>query len=420
MPFAAERGFAFADPYALVLLLGGLALLAAVVALTQEQEHAFTAAVVYLVLGVAIAALLAGVGIEAIDPLADPRLIEHLAELAVIIALFTAGLKLDRALSWREWRTPTLLLVVVMPACIAAVALLGTQLLGLSAGAAILLGAILAPTDPVLAGDVQVGPPGEEREREPHFALTAEAGLNDGLAFPFVFLGLFVAARDGGDWVGTWVLADVLYAIGVGVLAGAAGGRLFASVAMRLRRRETIHVRFDGWLAVAAVLAIYGATEMLGAYGFLAAFVAGLAFRRAEREHELHARVHEGGEVVEHVAELALVLLLGSTLTLAGLQAPGVGGWVLVVALLVLVRPAACLLAFVPAGLPVREAAFIGWFGMRGIGSLYYVAVAIGAGVLSDGEEELLYWTTSACIMTSILVHGLTSTRLTARLAGTA
>ncbi len=416
MLIAAERGFSFADPVAVVIVLAGLALLAAVVALTRESDHSFTSAIVYLVLGAVVAMVLKLLGVQLLDPFEDEAVLEHLAEFAVIVALFTAGLKIDRSLTWRQWRTPTLLLAVVMPVTIAAVALFASAAMGLSLGAAILLGAILAPTDPVLASDVQVGPPGEDDGPEPHFALTAEAGLNDGLAFPFVFLGLFVAAEGGTDWLGTWVLADLVYAIGVGVLLGVAGGRLLAIVTLELRARDHIAPRFDGWLAIAAVLVVYGTTEIVGAYGFLAAFAAGLAFRRWERDHESHARIHDGAQTVEHVSELTLVLVLGSTVTLAGLTQPGLAGWLLVPVLLLVIRPLACVLTFAPTRLPAREAAFMGWFGVRGIGSFYYVAVAIGSGVLTADEQTVIYWTVFACVGSSIVVHGLTSTRFTSRL----
>ncbi len=383
MLLAAERGFSFADPYAIGLLFAGLVLFAAVVALTKEQERAFTSATVYLAFGAVAAVGLDFLGVTLIDPLADARIIEHAAELAVILALFAAGLRIDRSLSWRGWRSATLLLLVVMPLTIGGIALWGVGVMGLSLGAALLLGAVLAPTDPVLASDVQVGPPGEGDSTEPHFALTAEAGGNDGLAFPFVFLGLFVAAEGGTEWLGEWLLADVLYAVVVGVAAGAGAGHLIARLSMALRRRELMAERFDGWLSIAAVLLVFGFTEIIGGYGFLAAFAAGLAFRRHESEHESHARVHAGAETVEHFSELALVLLLGSTVTLAGLAEPGLAGLLLVPLLLVLIRPAATLLAFLPTRVRPRERLFIGWFGIRGVGSIYYVAVVLNDGVLS-------------------------------------
>jgi NhaP-type Na+/H+ or K+/H+ antiporter len=416
IPLGASPGFSFADYYPIGLLFAGVALLAAVAALSQQRERAFTAAVVYLVLG-AIASLgLQLLGVEPLDPLADTRLIERLSEFAVIVALFSAGLRLDRPLGWRRWRSTVVLVAIVMPLTIAAVALFASTAMGLSLGAALILGAVLAPTDPVLASDVQVGPPGEGEEPETHFALTSEAGLNDGLAFPFVFLGVFVATRDGTGWLANWALADVAYAIGAGIAIGAAAGWLLAAAAARLRRRGWLLPELDGWLAIAAVLAVYGLTELAGAYGFLAAFAGGLAFRRHERLAEHHDRVHGGAVVVEKLSELTLVLLLGSTVTIAGLTEPGPAGWLLAPLLLVVVRPAAVLLSFIRSPLSLAERAFIGWFGIRGIGSFYYAAVAIGSGALAASEALTIYWTVIVCAGISIIVHGVTATPLTRRL----
>ena len=393
-----------------------MVLFAAVVALSQQHERAFTAAVVYLVLGAVASLGLQLLGGHPLDPLDDAELIERLSEFAVIVALFSAGLRLDRPLGLRAWRSTVLLIAIVMPLTIGAVALFASKAMGLSLGAALILGAVLAPTDPVLASDVQVGPPGEEDEPETHFALTSEAGLNDGLAFPFVFMGIFVAAQGGASWLGEWAIADVAYAIIVGIGIGAAAGWLMAAAAARLRRRGLLLSEFDGWLAIAAVLAVYGLTEVVGAYGFLAAFAGGLAFRRHERLAEHHDRVHGGAEVVEKLTELALVLLLGSTVTIAGLREPGALGWLLAPVLLVVIRPAAVLLAFARSRLGLAQRAFIAWFGIRGIGSFYYAAVAINAGVLTATEASVVYWTVIVCTGISIVAHGITSTPLTRRL----
>jgi sodium/hydrogen antiporter len=408
-------GFSFADVYAIGLLFVGLVLFAAVTVLSQQHERAFTAAVLYLVLGAVASLGLQLLGVDLLDPLQDTDLLEHLAEFAVIVALFSAGLRLDRALSWRGWWSTALLIAIVMPLTIAAVALFASTAMGLSLGAAVILGAVLAPTDPVLASDVQVGPPGEEHEPEPHFALTSEAGLNDGLAFPFVFLGVFIVSEGGTGWVAEWALADLLYGVAAGVALGALGGWLVASLAARLRRRGWLLAEFDGWLAIAAVLAVYGVTEVAGAYGFLAAFAGGIAFRRHERQAEHHDRVHGGAVMAEKLSELAIVLLLGSTVTIAGLQEPGVSGWLVAPLLLLLIRPAAVLLAFARSRLSLGERAFIGWFGIRGVGSFYYAAVAINAGVLTDSESRIIYWTVVVCVGLSIVAHGITSTPVTRR-----
>ena len=227
-----------------------------------------------------------------------------------------------------------------MPLTIAAVAVFGTQVMGLSLGAAIVLAAVLAPTDPVLAGDVGVGPPGEEDESEPSFSITGEAGLNDGLAFPFVLLGIILAGQEPAGWFGDWLLQDVLYKVarrrrdrqrarlrdrGRGRAPARPRPALGRPRRMARHRRRAGHLRRHG-----------GG----GAYGFLAAFAGGVAFRRYEHGHEYNRSVHNGAETVEKFGELALILLLGSSVTLAGLQAPGWTGWLLAPALLLAIRPA--------------------------------------------------------------------------------
>jgi NhaP-type Na+/H+ or K+/H+ antiporter len=413
---ASSPGFDVGDPYALALVFAGVAVFAAVGALSHQHERAFSASLIYLGLGLGAATAIDLIDVRWIDPFADAKIIEHLAEFAVIVALFGTGLKLERALSVQPWYSVARLLGIVMPLTIATVTLFGTAVMGLSLGAAIVLGAALAPTDPVLAGDVGVGPPGEEDEHEANIALTAEAGLNDGLAFPFVFLGTYVATRHGSGWLGEWLAADVLYAIAVGLAAGVALGYLVAASIVWLRDKDLLAPALDGWMAVGAVLLVYGLAEAAGGYGFLAAFAAGLAFRRYEYGHELNRRVHDGAEVVEKFAELALILLFGSLVTIGGLSHAGLSGWLLVPVLLLVIRPVATAIAFVGSELAASDRAFIGWFGVRGIGSLYYVAVALGLGILSADEARTLFWTVTACVLVSIVAHGVTATPLARRL----
>ncbi len=413
---AAAEGFSFGDAYPLAILFLGVALFAAIGALSHQKERAFSASLIYLGIGLVAAALLAASGIEWLEPVENASLLEHATEFAVIVALFATGLRLDRELKPRAWGAVARLLGIVMLVTIAAVAFFGWGVMGLSLGAAVLLGAALAPTDPVLAGDIGVGPPGEEEEREPNFSVTAEAGFNDGLAFPFLLLGFFLATRDSSGWFWEWFAADVLYAVSVGVLIGAAAGYGLASVLVPLRERDLLISGLDGWIGLAAVLVVYGATEVAGAYGFLAAFVSGLAFRRYERDHEVNQEVHGGTEVVEKFCELAVILLLGSILTVNGLGVPGLGGWLLVPVLLLVVRPVAVFAAFIRSPLTLRERAFLAWFGVRGVGSLYYISAAVAAGILSEAESETVFWTVIAVVLVSIVAHGVTGAPVTRRL----
>jgi sodium/hydrogen antiporter len=127
-----------------------------VVALSHERDHAFSASLIYLALGLGAAVVVEIGGIDWLSPTEDGDLIQRVTELAVVIALFSTGLKLDRRLGFARWSSASRLLLLTMPLTIAAVALAGVTLLGLSLPAAIILGAALAPTDPVLAGEIGV------------------------------------------------------------------------------------------------------------------------------------------------------------------------------------------------------------------------------------------------------------------------
>ena len=415
---AIDPGLGSPDAYAVGLLFVGIAVLVAILALSHQRARAYSASIVYLAMGAAAAAGIALLDAPWLDLLDDHTTVERASEIAVFVALFAAGLRLDRRLRWRAWRSTALLLGVVMPLTIAAVAAFGAYGMGLSAGAAIVLGAALAPTDPVLAGELGVGPPGERDEAEPAFALTSEAGLNDGLAFPFVLLGLVVAGGAGPGGIAEWLAADVVYATLAGVAIGAAGGWALSALAARLRERSLVARELDGWAALGAVLAIYGLTQVAGAYGFLAAFAGGIAFRRRERDHEYNTSVHAGAATVEKMLELAMILLLGSLLTLDGLEAPGLAGWLLAPLLLLVVRPAASAVGLLGSPMRPRERAWVAWFGVRGVGSLYYAAAAVGAGVLAPAEGVTVAWTVVAVVVVSIVVHGVTGAPLTRRLLG--
>src|SRR3954454_1095051 len=377
--------------------------------MSHEHERAFSASLIYLRLGAVAAIAIQGLDIPWLAAVGDAAVIEHIAEVELIFALFSSGLKLDRRLRWREWSSVTRLLLLAMPVTMAGIALYASAVMGLSLGAALLLGAILSPTDPVLAGDIGVGPPGDEDEHEPNFALTAEAGGNDGLAAPVVPRGVFAATEGGTGWLGEWLVADLFYAIAAGVAVGAGVGWLAAWSVTRLRDAELLTPAFDGYHAVATALVTYGLAEAVGGYGFLAVFAGGLAFRRYERGHELNGRVHHGAEQVEKFMELAAILLLGSVLTTGGLSAPGWAGWGLAAALLLVIRPLATVLSLLRGNVEGKGGrAFVAWFGVRGVGTLYYAATIVTAGALSGGEERVVVWTAIACVVVSIVVHGVT------------
>ncbi|MGX6448700.1 cation:proton antiporter [Patulibacter sp. S7RM1-6] len=406
---ASEPGFHPGEIGVLVYLLAGIGVLVATVALSNQGGRTYTSALVYLGVGLLAAVAIPLVGGTPLDPMKDAAIVEHLTETAVIIALFGTGLAVDRPLHWRAWTHAARLLLVAMPLTIGAIALFGATAMGLSLGAAIVLGAAVSPTDPVLAGDLGIGPPGEPDDEDASFALTAEAGFNDGLAFPFIMAGLLVAHHGDDGGVLTWAAADVAWGLGAGVVVGGALGWLAAALVRRIRDRGYMREYFDAWVSLGVVLAVYGATEILDAYGFVAAFVAGIGFRAYERGHEMHEGAHRGASVFERFGELAVVLLVASALTFDGLGVPGASGWALIALVVLVVRPAAGMLSLIGTQMPPRERAFVAFFGVRGVGSLYYASFVVGTGVLPRGEAATILWTLIGLAVVSIVVHGLAS-----------
>lgn len=383
---------------------------AGIAARANEDGRWWSSAMVYSALGLSAATAINLLDVRWLDAERDIAVLEHVAEAAVVVTLYATGLQIDRELRLASWRTVVLLLGVVMPLTIGVITLLGVGLLGLSVGAALVLGAALAPTDPVLAGDVGVGPPGSD-EPEARFSLTAEASFNDGLAFPFLLAGLAIAAEGGTGWIGSWFLVDVVYKILVGVAVGAPMGHYAARLALPLRRRRgRLGADLDGWLAVAVALAVYGTAQALSSYGFLAAICAGLAFRRFERDNEHHGELHAGAKRIVQLLELGTIVLVMSMVTLAGLQVPGWSGWLLAVLLVFLVRPLAAMSVLRTHCLSTREErGFVAFFGVRGLGSIYYVGAALGTGILAVDEARTVLWTALAAVLVSVLVHGVTA-----------
>ncbi len=416
MPLALSEGLHGGGLYALALLGLGLALAVGIGALSHQHERAFSAALIYVLLGAFGSVWLSVLDVSPIDPIGDHRLMERLTELALTVAVFSAGLTVERYVRRRSVISVAILLLVVMPVTIALIALFGYYAMGLSLGAALLLGAVLAPTDPVLAGDLGLGPPGTEAVGEPRFSLHTEAAINDGLASPFVVGGLFVATKGGTSWIGEWIWADVIYAVGIAVVLGAALGAGAGWVVTRARARGLMSPELDGFAAIALVLSIYGLAELVGSYGLIALFVAGVAFRRYEFEHEVNIRFHQGAEVAGTLLELLVLLLLGSMLTLEGLSVPGWSGWLLAPLLIFVMRPALVLASSGPGLASLSERVFLAFFGVRGVAALFYAAIVVGSGTLSSHEADVVVWTTIACVVVSIFIHGATSTSLSTRL----
>lgn len=344
-----------------------------------------------------------------------PDITEHFTEFVVIIALMGAGLKIDRVFHLRRWQVTWRLLGLTMPLCIAAITALA-MLAGLPWIVALLLGAALAPTDPVLAADVQVGPPKTGEEDEVRFGLTSEAGLNDGLAFPFVHLAiaLSLSLASGEPWFRDWFARNVLWEIVGGVGGGWLVGRVFGWLTFHIPAESKLASTGDGLIAIAATFMSYGLTELIHCYGFLAVFVTALTLRHAHREHDFQRDMHDVTEQVERLAMMVLLLLFGGALV-SGVLKPLTGVDIgLALAVVLLVRPAAGLLGLLGFKAERGEKLTLAFFGIRGVGSIYYVAYALNRAQFPSAER--LWAILALVILLSVVIHGLTVTPIMRRL----
>ena len=392
-----------------------------------------SAAMLYLGVGMAIGPL--GFGLIRLDALKHVALLERLTEIAVLISLFTTGLKLELPLKDARWRIPLQLATVSMVLTVAAVTAVGTLVMGLSLGASVLLGAILAPTDPVLASDVQVADP-SDRDRL-RFGLTGEGGLNDGTAFPFVMLGLgLLGVHTLGDMAWRWWILDVLWPIvgglGLGFGLGTLVGR--AIIYLRVRHREALGS--DEFIALGLIALTYGLALLSATYGFLAVFAAGLALRRIDRSPAVPAAPPEPGlspadreatgteapaymmrEVqrfnvqLESFAEVGIVLAVGVLIATVRFRTEVL--WFIPLLFLV-IRPVAVSIGLI--GTPVRgsQRRLMAWFGIRGIGSLYYLLYAVSHKIEPVLAQRLLSITV-AVVVASVIAHGVSVTPLMRR-----
>ena len=390
-------------------------------------------------------------------PARDAHALERIAEVVVLLSLFGSGLKMSVGLSDGRWLLPLRLAVVSMIATVALVAAAGVAWLGLSLGAAILLGGILAPTDPVLASDVQIADP-TDRDRL-RFSLTGEAGLNDGSAFPFVLLGLgLLGLHDVGDSLWRWLALDVVWSVAAGIAIGAALGTLVGRLVLHLRRKHKEAVGLDNFLALGLIGITYGLAGIVHGYGFLAVFAAGVALRRTERRASAasagdaagqarggEARRRRSAEVVaaahadpdlshadkiatdprhapafmahavlsfneqiERIGEVVAVIAVGTLLWAIDWSRVS---WSFVAVLLLAIRPASVLLGLARSQTSPSQRGLIAWFGIRGIGSLYYLAYAINRGLPADLAATLAALVLSTVVV-SIVVHGISVTPL--------
>lgn len=404
----ASGNTAFMDIYLISFVVIGVAALAMAWLPAWFQKVPFSYAMLFIGVGFLLYKL--PLGLPEPDPLRENELTLRLSELCVIITLMGTGIKINRRFSFFSWQVPLRLVSWTMLLSIGALAWLAWLVLGFPVASAVLLAAAMAPTDPVLASDVQVGPPSEEVEDAPRFALTAEAGLNDGMAFPFTWLAIALATYGLApeNWLLDWFTYDVLYRIGVGVGMGYLIGRLLTYLLFKLPQKGRFPKTEDGFVAISATLLVYGLTEMMHGYGFIAVFLTGLTIKNYEKDHTYHRELHDFTDQIERLLVVVVLILLGGSLSRGLLDALTWQGALISLAFIVVVRPLAGIIGLL--GVPVKKSEkwAISFFGIRGIGSIFYLSFALSKAEFSHAEA--IWAVAGFTILLSIFLHGISAT----------
>lgn len=399
----ADTAFFAIQLYDVQLLLVATVILVAVIVPRLTTNRFLSAPMVFMLLGVAVFALPVDIDLPNLEEAHWP---ERLTEMGVLIALTAAGLKINQPFAWKSWQLSWRLLAFTMPLTIAGTALLGWWALGMVPATALLFGAVIAPTDPVLASEVQTTDPSSPDYSRSRVALTTEAGLNDGLAFPFTNLAIAVAlvGTDPANWLAGWLAMDVVYRIVAGALVGAVTGWLLAKVLFSLASSDFFTT---GSIALSLTLMPYALAELAASYGFISVFVAACTFRQQESRHHYQQILHDFSEEMERILVAVLMFLIGAYIA-SGVLAPLTWESVAVaLAVIFLVRPLAGMISFAGHPLPQWDKWVLSFYGIRGIGSLYYLAYAMHQADFPHAKE--LWAVVILILVISVIVHGLSA-----------
>lgn len=379
-----------------------------------SKQTKISYSILYLLLGVLLYTLF-GRLLPLPDPISENDLTLHLTEMVVIVSLMGTGLKIDQPFSFKQWAIPFRLVSITMLLSIAIVTGIAMWGFNFDLPSALLLGAALAPTDPVLASDVQVGPPLEEAKDKVKFSLTAEAGMNDGTAFPFTWLAIaFAAAKGSTDVWQNWLWSDLVYKIIAGIAVGFLMGKLLAFLVFRLPEKYKHIATRDGFVAISATLLVYGITEMIKGYGFIAVFVAAITLRNYELDHKYHKRLHDFTDQIERILIAVVLILFGGSLVAGILEKLSWQMGLFAVLFVLMIRPLTSLIGLIGAKVHAKEKMAISFFGIKGMGSFFYLSFALNETYFVFKEE--LWAVVAFVVLLSVIVHGLTATSVMQKL----
>ena len=389
----------------LLLATGFIALLAAIIPVITQRKI-ISAPVVYMLLGIGIYFIFLH---YFFNPMEYMEVIKKVTEFVVIIALTNAGLKIKKPFKWSTWRSSFRLLLVVMPFTIVAAAFLGWWIIGLAPATALLFGALIAPTDPVLASELQTSQPSKADTSKIKLGLTSEAGLNDGLAFPFTYFAILAAQKgmEFENWVGDWLLHYVLIKSVIAIIIGLLSGWILFKIVFNIAKNDMLTKISRGILSLSLTLLPYALTEMIGGYGFIAVFVAACIFSRYEEFDKHMDSLHDFNEELE--SPIVAIIFVVTGIFIASHYYILMDAKILSVAFIMifLIRPVIGYLSLLGTDLNKFQKFVLSFYGIRGIGSVFYLAYAFTAADFKDAEK--LFDITIAIIFFSVLIHGLTA-----------
>ena len=400
--------------YYTILLFLGLAVAAMAFIPIHSSKYKISYTIPLLLLGCTLYVL--KIPLPWPDPLWSFNKAKIITEIIVIISLMVAGLKIGIHYNLKDWMIPFRLIGITMIFSMLSVFLISHYILNLNGPVSLLLAAVLAPTDPVMASELQLEDHQkiDDKNTGLRFALTSEAGINDGLAFPFVYLA--ISWSKAGSFQNIDFTENILYyfiyKIFVGIFIGAIIG-FAVSYLIKTYSKENRKLITNGFLAVALTFVSYGAAEFLKSYGFLSVFATGVFLQYYNRSKESDVKKNvliNFAEQTEKLLSVLWTIFFGGSIVSGILNYTDLNGILLSIAFVLIIRPVFGYLALLKTKYSRAKRFAIAFFGIRGIGSFFYLSFALLKGKFQNYDD--LFGIVSYIVLFSIILHGLTSIRV--------
>lgn len=330
----------------------------------------------------------------------------RLPEAYLALALMSSGLSINKPFSLRGWKIPLRLSSLTLLLSTAIIAIIGFTFLGMDPALAILVGAALSPTDPLLSNDLQIALADEATSDESLFSISGEAAINNGLCLALVSLAVLLS-QNSGVRDGTllqWLAYDLLYRILAAIITGYGLARAIYFLYFRLFPERIQPAIQDGLLAVATTFLVYALAEAFQGYGLLAVFIAAITVRNQELRQQRATLFFSSMQQLERIVWVALLIYTGFQLLRFDFRSLPTAYWMAAIAIVLLIRPVTAFMGLTGVSMQFRRKAFISLVGIKGFGSVYFLTLGMKQGV--EESSNSLTWVTLVVLM-SLLYHGI-------------